>query len=75
MSRSYHGTPAGEQQRHAEHPECLLLSYCHARTAGLPAGAVHEFCTRFLPLVQLADRLTTEIVLRTLLFPSNRSGE
>lgn len=69
MSRSYHGTPAGKQHPLAKHPEWLLIAYCHARAAGLPAGSADQFCTQHLAFASLADRLTTEVVLFTLLFP------
>jgi len=48
-----------------ENPKWLLIAYCHARTAGLPAMPVRDFCSRHLHLVPLGPRLTTEAVIRT----------
>jgi hypothetical protein len=68
MFRFYHdGASAGQ---HEAPPTCLILAYGHARQAGLPWCSFRDFCRRHLALSPLGPRLTTEVVLRTLILPA-----
>lgn len=73
MRSIYHVEPSPTHRTGDDPPEWLVLSFCHARAAGLPTGTFREFCQRQLPLVALASRLTTEVVLHTLVCPNLRS--
>ncbi len=74
VSGFYQGKQPRSQHRLARHSEWLLLAYCHARAAGYPPVGADEFCRRHLPLAPLADRLTTEAVIVSLLPPKPRSA-
>ncbi len=68
MSASYHGgSTAGQPTGHSQ---WLHMAYCHARASGLPQCRVDDFCRRHLYLAPLGPKLTTEVVLRTLILPA-----
>lgn len=72
MSGFYQNGQAGKHPL-ARHHAWLLLSYCHARTAGFPTGTVDEFCRRNLAMLPLGARLTCTAVIRSVLIPDPRS--
>jgi hypothetical protein len=74
MSEFYQSKQPRSQHRLARHPEWLLLCYCHARASGYPPVSADEFCRRHLPLAPLADQLTTEAVIVSLVLPKPRSA-
>jgi hypothetical protein len=68
MTAFYHaGTSAGE---HEPPSTWLHLCYCHARAAGLPQCTVRDFFRRHIALASLGPKLTTEVVIRTLILPA-----
>jgi hypothetical protein len=67
MVSFYIDGPSAAQPR--DDSEWLFLAYCHARTAGLPAIPVRDFCRRHLHLVPMGPKLTTEAVIRTYILP------
>ena len=66
MSGFYQSKQPRSQHRLARHSEWLLLCYCHTRAAGHAVGSADSFCRRNLALAPLADRLTTEQVIASL---------
>lgn len=73
MRRFYIGRLGHTQRSHryAKYPEPLLIAFIRARAAGLPTGSVPHFCQRNTAFVQLAGRLTTDVVIQTLLCQSH----
>jgi hypothetical protein len=69
MTQFYHGPAKDGEPPPLTRHDWMLASYCHARALDLPAGMAAEYCRRYLPLGFLGARLTTEIVLRSLVFP------
>jgi hypothetical protein len=69
MTPFYHGNASPGEPPPLLPTEWLELSYCHARALNLPAGKAADYRRRFLPLACLGPHLTTEVVLRSLVFP------
>ncbi len=69
MSSFYHSKPTSGDPPPRDPREWLILSYCHARALGLPAGSVSDYCDKHLPLMFLGPRLTTKAVICSLMFP------
>jgi hypothetical protein len=68
MSASYHGgSTAGQPTGHST---WLYVAYVMARQRDIPYCTKAEFCRRHLSLAPLGPKLTTEVVLRTLILPA-----